>query len=363
MPIERILEKRIGAAVAPHDPLVSVVIPAYNCVEFIRETLDSALAQTFKDYEIILVDDGSTDDLEKVLEDYFTKLIYIRQSHSGTGAARNAAIMTARGRYVAFLDSDDVWFPDYLEQQTKALAEKQCDMIYANALLFGSTSRENETFMMRCPSVGEVSAESLLSFDCNVITSGTLIDREKAIEAGLFNEDRALIGIEDFDLWFRLAKRGALIEYQKNILLKYRVRPTSLSGNGIERSARTILILNLLRENHRLSPAETEKLDRSLQLTRAKLEFERGKFNLVQGNFSLARQNFRDANKHLRKFKYFVLNLLLRFYPQLALRLFKRIYPTEVAFLSFNPAEDEKEAFYGDADGYPLRKNGIGKTS
>ena len=356
MPVKRILEKRIGGAVAAHNPLVSIVIPVYNCAEFIRETLDSAFAQTFQDYEILLVDDGSTDDLEPVLEDRFERVIYIRQSHRGTGAARNTAIEAARGQYVALLDSDDVWFPDYLEQQIKALSEKKCDMIYADAELFGRAVRENESFMMRSPSTGAVTTESLLSFECSVITSGTLVRRAKVIEAGLFNEEPDLIGIEDFDLWFRLAKRGAVIDYQKRILLKYRLRSESLSGNGVERVRRTILLLNLLRRNHRLTSTEKEKLEHSLRLMSAALEFETGKFNLVQEKFSLARENFRAANKHFRKFKYAALNLLLIIYPRLALRLFKKMYPEEAAFLTPEASEKEKNTLYLNAENYALEK-------
>lgn len=356
MPVKRILEKRVGRGVVPHDPLVSIVIPAYNCTEYILETLDSAFAQTFKDYEILLIDDESTDDLKPILEDYLEGLIYIRQSHAGTGAARNTAILEARGEYIALLDSDDVWFPDYLEQQIKALSEMKCDMIYADAVLFGLTPRENESFMMRSPSNGKVTPENLLSFECNVITSGTLVRREKVIEAGLFNEEPALIGIEDFDLWFRLAKRGAVIDYQKNILLKYRLRPTSLSGNGIERVRRTILLLNLLRRNHQLTSTEVETLERSLQLTSAALEFEKGKLNLVQKKYSLARENFREANKHFRKFKYSALNWLLIVYPHLALRLFKIMYPEEVSFVTPEVPQEEKNPFFLDADNFGLKK-------
>lgn len=364
MPVERILEKRTGHGVAPHAPLVSIVIPAYNCAEFIRETLDSAFAQTFKDYELLLVDDGSTDGLQSILEDYSEKLIYLRQNHSGTGAARNTAIREARGRYVAFLDSDDIWFPDYLEQQIKALSARKCDMIYADAALFGLTPRENESFMMRSPSAGVVTTESLLSFECNVITSGTLVKRENIIEAGLFNEESALIGIEDFDLWFRLAKGGAVIDYQKKILLKYRLRPTSLSGNGIGRVRRTILILNLLREHQRLTRTENEKLELSLQLMRAALEFERGKLNLVQKKYSLARENFREANKYYQNYKYSGLNLILSIYPPLALMLFKKMYPQEVAFLKPETPEEEQKYLYLNAEYYALKdKARIEKTN
>jgi glycosyltransferase involved in cell wall biosynthesis len=90
----KILEKRVGRLVKPDAPLVSVVIPAYNVAEYIAETLDSALAQTFSDFETIVVNDGSPDTarLEKVLFDYFDKIIYLKQENGGAAAARNTAI-------------------------------------------------------------------------------------------------------------------------------------------------------------------------------------------------------------------------------------------------------------------------------
>jgi glycosyltransferase involved in cell wall biosynthesis len=348
---DKILEKRMGSKVPAGRPQISVILPAYNCTEFIQETLDSALAQTYQDYEIILVNDGSTDTekLESILENYFERLIYVRQKNGGPAAARNTAIELARGRYLAFLDSDDIWLPDYLETQVAAITGENADMIYSDALLFGMVQREDESYMVRCPSNGKVTTESLLSNECNVITSGTMVLREKVLEAGMFNEDPALIAIEDFDLWFRMVKLGAKIEYQKKILLKYRVRATSLSGNNIQRGARSIQNLKLLRENYELSGSESERLNKSLRLAVARLQFEIGKYHLLQEEFSLARENFREANKYYQKFKYSVLEFLLRVYPQLVLRFFKKTYPVEVAFLKPDLA-DGSGGIYHEAE-------------
>src|ERR1017187_1702587 len=100
-------------------PLVSVIIPAYRAAQSIAATLGSVLAQTFKDYEIIVVNDGSPDseELEKALEPYRDRIIYLRQENQGPGGARNTGILTASGQYVALLDADDIWAPEHLAAQ------------------------------------------------------------------------------------------------------------------------------------------------------------------------------------------------------------------------------------------------------
>jgi glycosyltransferase involved in cell wall biosynthesis len=100
-------------------PLVSVIIPAYDVAEFIGEALDSVFAQTFTDYEVIVINDGSPDTakLERALAPYLSRIVYLKQENRGVSAARNTGINAARGSLIAFLDGDDVWLPNYLEVQ------------------------------------------------------------------------------------------------------------------------------------------------------------------------------------------------------------------------------------------------------
>jgi len=103
-------------------PLVSVVIPTYNRGWSLRESIDSVLNQTFRDFELIVVDDGSLDDTRKILEDYRGRLIAVHQGNAGVSAARNHGAATARGTYLAFLDSDDIWLPRKLSVQVDFMA-------------------------------------------------------------------------------------------------------------------------------------------------------------------------------------------------------------------------------------------------
>ena len=108
-------------------PLVSVIIPAFNAAEYIRQTLNSVLAQTYQAMEVIVVDDGSSDATGAIVEEFVKKdarVQLVRQSNAGVGAARNTAIRMARGEYIAPLDADDIWFPEKLEKQVACM--EQC---------------------------------------------------------------------------------------------------------------------------------------------------------------------------------------------------------------------------------------------
>ncbi|HET6973737.1 MAG TPA: glycosyltransferase family A protein, partial [Pyrinomonadaceae bacterium] len=170
------------------NPLVSVIIPAYKVAPYLAETLESVFAQTFSDFEVILVNDGSpdTDEMEKVIEPYRDRIVYLRQENRGAGAARNTGLRSARGRYVAFLDGDDIWLPGFLSEMVSFI--DGYDLVYANALLFGASQVAGLTYMDTNPSSGEVTCESLLAERCNIITSGVLARREPIVELGMFDE-------------------------------------------------------------------------------------------------------------------------------------------------------------------------------
>lgn len=329
------VEKKIGENVV-RNPKMSVVMPAYDCAEFIAETLDSALAQTFKNFEIIVVNDGSpdTEKLEKVLADYFDKIIYIKQKNNGTASARNTAISEAKGEFLAFLDSDDVWFSEYLESQLNALSKKNCDLIYADAELFGSVRSKAETFMTKAGSSGAVTTENLINATCNVITSGTVVKREKVLEIGMFDENLPRIGMEDFDLWFRLAKSGAKLDYQKKVLLKYRVRPNSLSGSNVQRAERNIKAFDEILAKYDLTDSEQKVLDEYLESAEAELKLETAKLQLTEENYAEAKANFREANKFYKKPKLSVIIFMLGINPKLAFKFFQKFRPEEFSFIA-----------------------------
>ena len=192
------------------NPLVSIVIPAYNAAKYIGETLESVRAQTFRDYEIIVVDDGSRDNSIGVAA-RFGGVICTRQSNRGAAAARNIGIHLARGKYVAFLDADDLWLPRKLEKQMAYCeANPGTQWIYSDGLVFDSYT---DRIVCRIGNrvqlhQGDVLHPLLLR---SFIPSATpVVKRDALYETGLFNESPDRRMAEDWCLWLRLARRHPL---------------------------------------------------------------------------------------------------------------------------------------------------------
>ena len=313
--------REIGGVQTRPAPAVSVVIPAYNVAPFIAETLNSVFAQTFTDFEVIVVDDGSPDgeELQRTLEPYLEGVRYVRQENRGAGAARNRGVQEARGEFIAFLDSDDLWMPNYLKEQVRFLREFGYDLAYADALLFGDSPIAGKTYMQTSPSVGPVTFLSLVRNECNIITSGVVARRCALVKVGLFNE--SLRNGQDFELWTRLARIGARLGYQRKVLLRYRCREGSLSGDLMNRLTREMRVYSYIADNYDLTDAERAELSRAMQLQRGAVDLATGKLNLLGGQFDEARSSFERAHGVLGGWKLRAAVLMLRFAPRLLRRL------------------------------------------
>jgi glycosyltransferase involved in cell wall biosynthesis len=208
-------------------PEVSVVIPAYNAAGYIGAAVDSVLNQTFDQLEVIVVDDGSTDDTAAVVADMSDRVRCLRQPNSGVSAARNKGIGESRGRYVAFLDADDVWLPEKLTKQLDALAAAPGSALcYSPFLVSDSDLRQIE---VRSRGIHGDPLEELL-VEGNVVGSpSTVVCRREVVqEAGGF--DPQLSQCADWDMWVRLA---ALTQFTRvdQPLVKYRRHETSMSSD------------------------------------------------------------------------------------------------------------------------------------
>ncbi|HEY0077660.1 MAG TPA: glycosyltransferase family A protein [Pyrinomonadaceae bacterium] len=309
---------------ASHSPAVSVVVPAYLTAPYIGEALASVFAQTFTDFEVVVVNDGSPDtpELERALEPYRERIAYIRQENRGPAAARNAGIRSARGRYVAFLDSDDLWLPRYLEQQMRVLeSDPALDLIYTDALFFGDSLLAGKTYMGLYPSNGEVTLESLLRFDVAVITSCVVARRETLLAAGLFDE--RFFYSEDFDLWARLAHRRARFAYQTEVLARHRFHASSLTANRARLFEGQLEVYRKLRQTLEMSPGEREALEMQLARSEADLALEQGKRRLLEGEYSEAAEALSRANDFYRSSKLRAVLLALRAAPGLLRRAYR----------------------------------------
>jgi glycosyltransferase involved in cell wall biosynthesis len=207
-------------------PKVSVVIPAYNAITYLPKTLDSVLQQTFTDFEVSIVNDGSTDSIASwfaTVKDDRVRLI--SQPNQGLPGARNTGIMEAKGEYIAFIDADDLWEPTKLEKQVQCLdAKPEVGLVYAWTLLIDRHG--NSTGTVTAAQVEGNVWEKLLLGDVVGSGSAAMVRRSCFDRVGLF--DPQLTSIEDCDMWVRIAADYpfALI---KEVLVYYRQHPSGMS--------------------------------------------------------------------------------------------------------------------------------------
>lgn len=202
-------------------PTFSVIIPTYNRLSYLQQTLESVWRQTFTDYEIIVVDGGSTDDTPAYLSQVSDKLIAIRQPKSGPGAARNEGAENARGEYLAFLDSDDLWFPWTLKTVAELIAQHDRPALIA-ASLFSFKDEIKLDAVNRSAAIAEVFTDYFSSSDrdCFVGAGMTFVRRDKFIEVGGFSERE--MNLEDHDLILRLGTAEGFVRIVAPVTLAWR---------------------------------------------------------------------------------------------------------------------------------------------
>jgi glycosyltransferase involved in cell wall biosynthesis len=304
-----------GLKTAYGDPvLVSVVIPAYNAAPYIGGTLNSVLAQTFTNYEILVVNDGSPDTtaLESVLQPYQGSIRYIKQENRGPSGARNAGIQAARGKYVAFLDSDDVWLPQHLAQQMELFArDPSLALVYANGLHIAEDKPVGIAFDSTPQSL-PVDFDALLAERATVNTSSTVVARQALVEAGMFDE--RFRRCEDFDLWLRLAHAGVRMTFSREIQIGHRL------ANGL--AADSELMKQALIEVYEKAATIPGLNESQLQLIRSKIaniataiQFERAKRFLLAGEFGQALEYVNKALARDPGWKLRCAQLSIRYLP------------------------------------------------
>lgn len=200
---------------------VSVIIPAFNSGKYIQEALDSVLAQSHEPLEIIVIDDGSTDDTEAVVSSFGDKVIYRRQENAGSGKARNTGISLAKGKWIAFLDSDDVWYNNHLKKLMDRLATNtKADMVYGAQRFVNEdgTPSAHKHQQDNYPE-GWIFADM---FEANyVATPAVIVRRSLVLKLGGFSESPVLRNGQDNDLWLRISA-NSLILSEPDVVFDYR---------------------------------------------------------------------------------------------------------------------------------------------
>jgi len=318
----------------PPVPAVSVIIPVYKATRYIAEALDSLRAQTFRDFEAILVNDGCPDttNLEKALEPYKDEIVYFSSGKwASVSESRNKGIAAARGRYIAFLDADDTWQPEYLAVQVGMLeSDLSIDVVYPNATYIGVGTLVGRTFMDVAPSEGEVTLEAILLRRCSVFIGATS-RKEILIRSGLF--DPEILGSEDFDLWIRVLRNKGRIVYHRQPLANYRISSTHQSSDKFEAIRRSIRMLDKHLGLADLSSAERGWFEAAHRKQKGWLDLFSGKQALYQGNFSEAVERLSSASESFDSLKLRLAVLGLRLAPGLIRHLVHKRYPNEYAFL------------------------------
>jgi glycosyltransferase involved in cell wall biosynthesis len=269
---------------------VSLVIATFNHGRVLPEALDSALAQTLKGLEIVVVDDGSTDDTPAVLARYAGKIRVVRQPNRGLAAARNTGLATARGRYVSFLDADDLLMPTKLAEQ-QALLERAptvgwtyCDVLI-ETVATGAQVRASERFGYGARMLDGWLFPELIHGNF-IPAIGPLIRRGVLDAAGGFDEQ--LTALEDWDLWLRLSLISEA-RYSPAVLVRYRVHPGGMSE---DRSRMDESRFRVLDKVCRTRPAAVEGLGAAGRRIIADTHNWLGKEAYARGDWTEARRRF-----------------------------------------------------------------------
>lgn len=207
---------------------VSVIIPTYNSARYIVEAVESVLAQTFKDFEILVIDDGSTDETEEVMRQYERVLRYIRQSNGGVAVARNRGIKEARGKYVGFLDADDTWFEDKLERQIDALRSRIDSRVCYSAFTLAD-SELKPLGTVHSKRVGATLEDLLMRG--NIVGSICTVLCERSLFETTGGFDERLSQCADWDMWVRLAAHTEFL-YLQEPTVTYRQHGSNMSRNA-----------------------------------------------------------------------------------------------------------------------------------
>lgn len=213
--------------------LVSVIIPTYNTAEFLTETIKSVLSQTFDDFELIIIDDGSTDNTQEVVSGFNdSRIRYIKTSNRGNYFARNRGLEESTGEYIAFLDADDLWIPEKLEKQIAFLREKKAFFCSCDTACFFGEDRHTlyEHCVYTVMNVAEKSFyESLINGNF-VPTSSVVARKECFTRLGFF--DTSFQNAMDYEMWLRIVSKFDGIYLNEKLLIR-RERDKGISRNRI----------------------------------------------------------------------------------------------------------------------------------
>lgn len=230
------------------DDKVSIIVPVYNAAEYIKETICCVREQTYSNWELILVEDGSTDESGKIIEQLMdeycdNRILFYHKENNGAAAARNYGLEHATGRFITYLDADDLWEPDKLEQQLSFVKEKEVVFCFTS-YEFANINGERTGKIVHVPDT--ITYKQALQ-NTTIFTSTVMFDTDKIAKELL---KMPLVKSEDTALWFQVLRNGYVAHGLDKNLVRYRRGGSSLSSNKVEALRR---IWNLYRKTEHLS--------------------------------------------------------------------------------------------------------------
>lgn len=269
--------------------LVSVIVPVYNRDKYVAQTIDSILAQSYPGIEVVLINDGSTDSSLDILRSYEQrypeKVIVIDQQNQGQIAARNHGIMKSRGQFIAFLDSDDLWYPNKLALQLP-LFKDNVGLVYTAVEHIDQHGTVIHTELCDESLTDDIYMHLLVH---NRMTGGSVVVTRAALEqVGLF--DPAFKAAENWDLWLRICRqyRAALVN---QVLVKYRIHPENMSSNQMLMLQAKEKII----QKHSVHASTDDKVEAALTLARADLWYRYGLVYASRADYVQARKFFKQS--------------------------------------------------------------------
>jgi len=271
-------------------PFFSVVIPTYNAADFLKRSLQSVLDQTDQDFEILVVDNNSTDHTDEVINSLQNdKIRTFKVNNDGIIAvSRNVGINNARGEWVAFLDADDRWFPIKLAKTRDAIeSNKDCILFCHDVYVYENGIKKNS--VCKCgPSSNNMYKQLLLKGNA-LVTSATTVNKEILIATGGYSENKDYVTVEDYEYWLRLSIEGKFY-FINEILGEYYLHKGNYSGKGdIHAEASIKVIADCLNNSNYCDQLKNKCLSRVYSVA--------GKTMLKSGNFFRANQYEKTALK------------------------------------------------------------------
>ena len=277
---------------------VSIIIPVYNCQEYISDSLESVLSQTYQNIEIVVINDGSTDDTQKIIEEYGDRINYYYQENAGVATARNLGLNKCSGHYIAFLDADDIWLPDKLEKQIDVLRKNPdygfvyCDNYFVDEKKNIIKNYERKIKLLQ----GDILLDFFMDFF--LITSG-IVMRKKCLEKTGYFREILEVG-EDFDFFLRLSKNYNAGVIKEKLFFR-RVWKHSLSRGDYERSK--ITDIKTIKFFIKTNPTFFKRHKKKIKNRLAQLYFKLGYEYREDGQFLKAYFCFLDSLKYSFDFK------------------------------------------------------------